>query len=118
MQDANGDYTFGRSLGNFWVNSAAGVAQLIETTLRLGQGEWFLDQTAGTPYAQDILGTGKQSLYDQAIKAVVLGVQGVVSISNYASALVDRKLTVSMDVLTIYSETPVSVTTSANGIFG
>ena len=111
MQTATGDYTFGRSLGNFWVDSSAGVAQLIKTRLGLWEGEWFLDNTDGTPYAQNILGTGTQSLYDLAIQQRVLGTQGVTSIVAYSSSVnpVDRTLTVDMLVMTQYSTTPVPV---------
>lgn len=111
MQDSSGDYTFGRSLGNFWVNTPAGVGQLIETRLKLWEGEWFLDTTDGTPYAQQILGTGTQSLYDLAIQQRVLATQGVTAIESYSSSVnpINRQLTVSMLVMTQYSTAPVAV---------
>lgn len=114
MQDINGNYTFGRGSGNFFVNSAAGVAQFVETRLLLMEGEWFLDQTVGTPWATEILGYGTQPLYDMAIQQVVLDTQGVSSIESYSSDFdkATRALTVSMTILTIYDATavPVNVT--------
>jgi hypothetical protein len=59
--DANGDYTFGQNGANFLVNSPAAVGQAVLTRVKLMQGEWFLDQTAGTPYDTEILGAGTES---------------------------------------------------------
>ena len=103
---------FGQSQANFLVNSPAAVAQAVETRLGLITGEWFLDTTAGTPYMTDIIGTGTKQIYDQAIKARILGTQGVASITAYSSAVdpKTRKLTVSATILTIYSTQPVTVT--------
>ena len=111
MLDANGDYTFGQGSANFFVNSARGVAQSVLTRRLLWEGEWFLDTTDGTPYAQEILGYGTAALYDLAIRARVLGTFGVSSIDSYSSSVdpVTRKLTVSMTITTIYSAESVTV---------
>lgn len=112
MLDANGDYTFGQGSANFFVNSPVGVGQSVKTRLGLWEGEWFLDKTEGTPYAQEILGYGTASLYDLAIRARVLGTFGASSIDDYSSSVdpVTRKLTIdSLVVTTIYSMNPVQV---------
>lgn len=83
--DANGDYTIGLP---FLVNSPACVAQAIDTRLKLWQGEWFLDSTAGTPWRQSIL--GRSSNPDAFIKQAILGTQGVNSIITYNSELNTR----------------------------
>jgi hypothetical protein len=62
---ADGDYTFGQGSKNFLVNSAAAAGQAVLTRLRLMKREWFLDNTEGTPYSDEILGTGTKALYDQ-----------------------------------------------------
>lgn len=110
--DASGDMTFGQSQANFLVNSPAAVAQAVQTRLGLLTGEWFLDTTEGTPYMTEVVGTGTQQIYDQAIKARILGTQGAASITSYSSSLdpITRKLTVSATVLTIYSSQTVGVT--------
>lgn len=112
MQDANGDYVFGRSAANFFVNSAAGVAQLVRTRLLLWEGEWYINTTDGTPYSTEILGTGTQSLYDLAIQERVLSTPNVTSIESYESSRdpVTRKLTVEMTVMTTFSTTPEPLT--------
>lgn len=109
MQDVNGDRLFGRGGTNFFVDSSAGVGQLVETRLLLWEGEWFLDQTDGTPYAQEVLGINTGSTYDLALQQRILGTQGVTSIETYFSSCnpVTRVLTVSGTVNTLYSATPV-----------
>jgi hypothetical protein len=85
--DANGDYSGGRGQGNFLINSPACVAQSVLTRLKLWQGQWFLDLTEGTPWLQQILGKTSKQAYDLAIRARVLGTQGVTAITSYSSTL-------------------------------
>ncbi len=108
---STGDYTFGQGASNFYVNDAQAVAQAVKTRLALWEGEWFLDTTEGTPYFQQILGAGHVSTYDTAIQSVVLGTQGVVGITDYASAYdpSTRKVSVSMTISTIYGPIPISI---------
>lgn len=102
--DAAGDMTFGRGAANFHVNTPAGVGQCIATRLKLILGEWFLDTTQGTDWGGKILGRHMQRGYDAEIKRVIFGTQGVDSIVSYSSALsADRRLSISAQVLTIYS---------------
>lgn len=87
----DGDYVFGRGVDEILVDSPATVAQAVRTRLLLATGEWFLDESEGTPYEEAILGTGKQTLYDAAIQDRILGSPGVTSIDAYASFLNDRR---------------------------
>jgi len=104
-----GDMIFG-SGNDFYVNSPEGVAQCVLTALRLLQGEWFLNLLAGLPLSTEILGYGTASTYDPAIKAVILGVEGVTEIVSYSSVVENRKLIVSgVQVMTLYSEQPVAI---------
>jgi len=109
--DPQGDMQFGRGPSEFLVNNSACVAQLVLTALKLHQGEWFLDVTAGVPWESQVLGFNPSSLYDATIKSAILGVQGVASIVSYSSSLnrATRALTVSATITTIFSGTqPVS----------
>jgi len=104
------DYTFGQGSANFLVDSPATVAQSILTRLRLWEGEWFLDTTEGTPWLQKILGAGHKAIYDLAITTRVLETRGVTGIENYESVLTPaRRLQVSMNVVTEFSEEPINV---------
>ena len=100
-----GDYTFGAGPANFLVDTPEAVAQSVLTRLRLWQGEWFLDVTVGTPWLQQILGTGKgKALRDLAIQTRVLQTTGVSGINTYES-IVDpttRKMSIKMTLTTIY----------------
>jgi hypothetical protein len=110
--DANGDYTFGQNSANFLVDSPDAVAQAIATRLKLIQGEWFLDQTAGTPYYTEILGADTESTRDLAVQTVILQTQGVTGITDYAS-YVDpstRQFTFAATVDTQYGQTTITQT--------
>lgn len=109
-QDANGDYIFGRGKSEFLVNSSACVAQAVLTALKLFQGEWFLDNTAGMPWVEKVLGFNTQDVYDLAIKSLVLSMQGVQAINTYSSVLSasSRKLTVTMTIATQFGTTGVT----------
>jgi len=107
--DANGDYSFGQSQNNFWVDVPDGVAQAVKTRLALLQGEWYLDSTEGTPYSTKILGTGTKDLYDIAIRDRILGTTGVNSIVSYSSSLNNRILSVAVTIDTIYGTTQITV---------
>lgn len=109
--DENGDYTLGTG-ADFFVNNRQAVAQAVLTRLRLFQGEWFLDLSAGMPWATGVLGKYTQPTYDALIKDQILGTQGVLAITKYSSSLdpAERALTVSVDYDTIYG--PVSTETT------
>jgi hypothetical protein len=107
-----GDYSFGHNAQDFFVNEPAAVAQAVLTALLLHQGEWFLDVTIGMPWETQVEGFNTQSLYDTAIKTVVLGVQGVLAILEYSSVLNPdtRSLSVNMILSTIFGTAVVGVT--------
>jgi hypothetical protein len=102
--DLNGDYTFGQQGANFYQNNPDAVAQAIKTNLGLIQGEWFLDVTLGTPYATRILGMGRLTTYDQAIKETILNTLGVKAIVSYSSSYEPstRRASVSCTINTNY----------------
>ena len=103
----DGDYTFGQGDANFLIDSPAAVGQAVQTRLRLEQGEWFLDVREGTTYASQILGEHKQATHDQAIRARILGTQGVIEITEYSSVVIDRNLKVNATINTIYGLTTI-----------
>jgi hypothetical protein len=116
--DENGDYTFGRGVGNFLVNSPEAVRQLIQTRLGLLRGEWYLNLQSGTPWLQQILVKGAVSkVYDLAIQTRILQTRGVKSIITYSSAVdsVHRSLSVQSLVQTIYSVDPINVDVTLGG---
>jgi hypothetical protein len=118
--DANGDYTFGRNGQNWLVNSPAAVGQLIETTLKLFQGEWFLDLTKGVPWLTAIIGYNKKAAIDQVLQNAIRNVQGVLSVTKYFSEIdtATRALTVTATVQTIYGTVSLTAPASVPNFFG
>lgn len=80
-----GDMTFGFGSGDFLRDSPDAVAQAVWTRLRLWTGEWFLDDTEGTPYTGSVLGMGTRSTFAPAIRERILGTPGVLSITEFSS---------------------------------
>ena len=102
--DAAGDYQLGGAAA-FLINSPDAVAQAIKTRLSLNLGEWFTDTSDGTPWQTEILGhrfSGRTP--DAAIKARILGTQGVTQITAYSTSFDGntRKLTITATVDTDY----------------
>lgn len=106
--DRDGDYTFGQSQGNFLKDSPECVAQAVLTRLRLWTREWFLNLDDGTPYSDQVLGTGTKALYDVAIRNRILQTPNVTDIVSYSSALGDkRSLSVTARINTAFGVTAV-----------
>lgn len=110
--DSNNDFVFGRGQGNFLVNTPETVAQAVQTRLALSEGEWFLDNTEGTPYNSKILGAGHMATYDSAIQQVIINTTGVRKIlaysSNYDASI--RKASIQVTIDTVYGITTLSTT--------
>lgn len=111
-----GDYTFGQSLNNFWIDQPEGVGQSVQTRLQLWLGEWYLDTTAGTPYIPGILGKNDQATADLNIQDRVLQTDGVTDLKSYASILNPdtRGLSVALEIDTAYGPTAVQIANYGN----
>lgn len=101
--DANGDYSLGTG-ADFAQNTPEAVAQAIGTRLRLWRGEWFLDQTEGTPWKEEVLGKRNGRNPDAVIKARILGTPEVTAIAAYTSQYngETRALSITATVETTY----------------
>lgn len=107
--DANGDYTLGTG-HDFYNNSPEAVGQAVKTRLQLIAGEWYLDNQAGFPWNQYILGKLPSNAYDVLIKAYIAETQHVQDIVRYSSTLDEnaRKLTVNVTINTDYGQAVIS----------
>lgn len=106
-----GDYVFGNGQADFWRDVPDAVAQAAYTRLQLWLGQWFLNTADGTPYQTQVLGKYTGSTRDAAIRARILGTQGLTSIDAYASQ-VDRDtraFSVQATVTTTYSASQIRV---------
>lgn len=111
---ADNDMTFGHGLRDFWINEPDAPAQAVKTRLMLHQGEWFLDKTAGTPWATQVLGKYTGSTRDPVIRSRVLSTTGVRQILQYSSNLdrETRQFSVLIYIDTIYGQNIVNTVLS------
>jgi len=105
--DADGDYTLGQK---FLDDVPAAVAQAVQTRLLLWAGEWFLDNTEGTPWGAQVLGPRANTNPDAVIKQRILGTPGVLSITSYSSSFdgSNRAFTVNVVVQTQFGPATIS----------
>lgn len=83
------------------------IRQKIAVRLRFFQGEWFLDQTIGIPYFQQILIKNPRLPIIQSIyRAAIVTVPGVADIKDFVFSFDSptRKLSLSFRVLTDTSQ--------------
>ena len=108
--DENGDMGFGSQQADFLRNSPETVAQAVMTRLNLWLGEWFIDQTEGTPYQQAALGKHTRQSIEPAIRSRILETQGVTAILEFNMKIDpdERKVTINATIDTIYG--PAEVT--------
>lgn len=101
------DMTFGSSGLNFLVDSPAAVGQVVQTSLLLWLGEWFLDTTLGMPWIESVFGKHSQDTADLSVQNYILDVQGVVDIQNYVSVnnQSTRKYLATCTINTIFGQT-------------
>ena len=104
--DGDGDMSFGHQQQNFFRDQPEAVAQAVLTRLKLWAGEWFLDQSAGTPYQQAMLGMRAAQSFEPAVRSTILDVQGVVSIDTFSLSIDPnaRQASVSASITTVYGQ--------------
>lgn len=111
--DANYEPVYGQGQLAFLTDLDA-VAQIILTTVRLLEGEWWEDVTQGTPLFQTILGTtaGQKALQasSAALQARIESVPFVTSLSNVSASFskTDRTFSFSCLVQTQFGTLQVS----------
>lgn len=106
----NGDMTFGHQQADFLRESPDTVAQAILTRLKLWLGEWFVDQTEGTPYQQAVLGKRTRASMEPAMRSRILDTPGVTEIVNFDLSINPdtRIATFHATVNTLYGPTPLT----------
>jgi hypothetical protein len=110
--DSNHDPLYGNGILCFLADLDA-VAQIIETSLLLFQGEWWLNRIIGLPVFQSIVGQGennRQAVISLLIQQVILSVEYVTAIFNvqflYTSAT--RSFSYACDVQTAFGTVTVT----------
>ena len=106
--DAAGDLDISTGDLDLVYFDAAGVAQRLQTRLRLGLGEWAFDVTAGVPWRQEILVKGRDVAPARAVlTAQILSCPGVVAIDilNVAIDAAQRRLVFDFRALVVPPQT-------------
>lgn len=112
---STGDYTFGFSVDNFYLDLQA-VAQAIQTRLQLLKESWWRDLNDGLPLFQDILGTPASpenlAAIDGFIQQRIIDTPGVIALVSYESSFnkSTRQYSYTCVVQTQYSETEITGT--------
>lgn len=109
-QSSTGDYVFGAGQRDYGVDTPEVVAQAVVSRLRLQEGEWFMDTSAGTPWDTQVLGANTGSTRDMVVFGAVLGTQGLTKVSNFVASLdaTSREYRVGMTIDTLYGTTSVA----------
>lgn len=110
--DAKGDFQMGHGDADYHVDTPECVAQAVKTRLALLTGEWFLDLAEGTPYVTHVWGKHTKDTYDPLLRRRILQTEGVTELVSYESTFDPniRKLTVSVELNTVYGVTSVNIT--------
>lgn len=107
----DGDMVFGQGANNFITNKPDGVAQAVMTSLKLFEGEWFIDVSAGVPFDTKVFGFGNMPFYDFIIQEAILNTIGVNQIISYTSYISqNRNVTINVTIDTLYGTVNVSTT--------
>lgn len=111
--DANGDYSFGKSMQEFKIDDDA-VVQAVNTNLRLLKGEWWEDTSDGFPLFQDVLVNNGSMDHiratDMLVKDRILSTTGVKEIVSFTSSLIKRSYSAVCHIRTKFgSVVPVEV---------
>ena len=106
--DKDGDYQIGHGNLDFFQDVPEAVGQLVMTRLKLWRGQWFIDTEEGTPWLQQIL--GKRMAVEAAVRARVLGTQGVTEITEFTMQINPdtRQVLVDCTIDTVYGSTSIS----------
>ena len=104
-----GDMTFGQGSANFLRDTPAAVGQACLTRLKLREGEFWLDLSAGTPYWQHILARKDIGLASAVIRDRILGTPFAVSIQNYSCVFNEttRAFSVTGILTTAFGQIPI-----------
>jgi len=98
-----GDYVLGRP-NEFWTDADA-VAQAIYTSLKLLQGEWWEDTSAGFPLFQVVLDTPGSPEHirgiDMVVQEAILNVPNVQAITNFSSVYDNTTRTYTIEICTV-----------------
>ena len=91
------------------VEGVDAIAQRLQMRLRLWQGEWFADTTAGIPYLGILGQKGAQAFAEATFRRAILTAPGVAALDSFTFSVdAQRRATVSFRARAITGE-PITV---------
>lgn len=110
--DSNNDYSFGRGKQDF-ISDTKAVVQSIKTRLLLLLGEWWEDQSDGTPFFESILGLSgtpdNLNAVDLIVQDRIITTENVLEIVNFSSSYENREYHMNCTVNTRFGTVEVNL---------
>jgi len=103
--DENGDWTFGKGLANYQIDTPA-IALNIKTRLLSWVGDCFFDEGAGVDWNNRLGSKDQRKLLEDDIRRIILQSQGVRGIIDFQTELnaATRAFKASYNIITIFSQ--------------
>ncbi len=114
--DKDGDWTFGHSLVDYYVNNSGGVGQKIKTRILEWVDDCFFNRQAGIDYRIRMGQRGQRAALDEDIRNIIINTEEVISLERYESTIYDRDLRVEFLVYHIYSQLPYAGSVIIEGV--
>lgn len=105
--DESGDWIFGNGKSSY-KESGLALAQNIKTRLLEWKTDCFFNNDAGVDWKNRLDKPNQIDLLRDEIRSVILKTDGVSDLLNLESKFINRKLSVSYLVNTVYSKQPIS----------
>ncbi len=101
--DNDGDSTFGQGTENFLSGQNA-IAENIKTRLYSFLRDCFFDIQAGIDWIRFMSIPTKSQEIELSCRGIVLQSYGVVKLNNISASVVDRKISISINIDTIFTQ--------------
>lgn len=105
------EFVFGHGYTDY-KSELAFVKQDVETALYEWKNDCFFDIEAGIDWKVRLGYHNQKDLLDEDIKELVVSRTGVLRIVNFESNVIDRLYVCTIEILTLYSEETLSITTA------
>lgn len=97
------DWTFGKGLANYAVDSEA-IRQNVQTRLQSFANDWFLDITANIDWLNILGSKNNEQTIESEVTRVVLATEGVLSLDKYELSVNERESTITIKFTDIFGE--------------
>lgn len=106
--DKNGDWSFGHSQLDYSKEINA-ITLDIQMRLKEWYNDCFFNLAQGIPWDVRLGSHNQKDLLDEDVQNTVQDVEGVLSVFNFSSVVINRKYTCQFEVYTIYSQESIPI---------